>query len=232
MWGLSGKPRPVVQGDLEGVGLPALLQGLRAHGRTGSLKVGTPARWERLYFHDGEAFVLRRDPAVDPLTRALLGESQADQADADESERARERFLEVLFWKGASFRYVPDKLPADFAARAIPLQTDRFLLQAIQRLDAWEQLQPVLDGGRAVFRFLSDGGKLNAIRERGVSDVLTLLDGRRSVDDVLDRATTPRLEAAQVVADLFRAGHLVRCLTQPSRRLQPIALGRVRVAAG
>lgn len=233
VWGLSGRPRPIVQGDLEGVGLPALLQCLRSRRRTGTLKVGTHERWERIYFHDGEAFILRSDEPQDPLTLALLGESQAGlpTGDAGESQRARDRFLEVLFWQGAAFRFVPDKLPPRFDERRIALETDRFLMQAIQRLEAWEQLQTVLDGGDAVFRFMSTEGKLKAVRERGAADLLTLVDGLRSFDDMVARVATPRLEAAQVVAALFREGHLVRCLKTPKSGRQPTTLDRGLMAA-
>lgn len=218
---------PTLQGDIDGVGLAALLQTLRERRRGGTLTLLAGGREERLYFVEGEAFALRIE-ADDEFAFALLGVDAADSVRAlvrgaaidegalteAEQARLRERFLEVLFAEGATFAFHEGDLPPDVRAprrgvTRISLQTERFLLQAIQRWSEWDALRDALDDGRAVLRFVSPGAKLEAIRAGGLPEVLTLLDGRLRFDEAVKAARAPRLVAARAVADLLRAGRLV-----------------------
>lgn len=221
-------PAAALQGDIDGVGLAALLQTLRQRRRDGTLVLTAAGHEERLYFVKGEAFALRVE-ADDEFAFALLGVDAADSVRAlvrgaavDERElttaeqtRLRARFLDVLFGQGATFAFYEGDLPPDVHAprrgiTRIALQTERFLLEAIQRMVEWDDLRATIDDGRAVLRFGSAPLKLDAIRARGLPEVLTLLDGRLSFDDVVLAARASRLEAARVIAALVRDGALQR----------------------
>lgn len=212
-----------LQGDIDGVGLAALLQTLRERRRGGTLvlKAGGGALEERLYFVEGEAFALRVD-ADDEFAFTLLGADAADSVralvrgaaveeralTAADQQRLRERFLDVLFAEGATFAFLQDDLPPDVHAprrgiTRIALQTERFLLEAIQRMVEWDTLRESIADGRAVLRFASPTAKLTAIRERGLPEVLTLVDGRLSFDEVVVAARAPRVETARLVSALL-----------------------------
>lgn len=220
-------PVASLQGDIDGVGLAALLETLRQRRRAGTLVLTAAGREERLYFVDGEAFA-RRIEADDEFAFALLGVDAADsvralvrgaavderELTAAEQERLRARFLDVLFGQGATFAFYEGDLPPDVHAprrgiTRIALQTERFLLEAIQRMVEWDELRVVVDDGRAVLRFPTAQLKLEAIRTCGAPEVLTLLDGRLTFDQVVAAARASRLEAARTVARLVRAGALV-----------------------
>lgn len=216
-----------LQGDIDGVGLAALLQTLRERRRGGTLVLKAGGHEERLYFVQGEAFALRID-ADDEFAFSLLGADAADSVralvrgaaveeralTAADQQRLRERFLDVLFAEGATFAFLQDDLPPDVHAprrgiTRIALQTERFLLEAIQRMVEWDTLRESISDGRAVLRFASAAAKLAAIRDRDLPEVLTLFDGRQSFDEVVIAARAARVEAARVVVALMGEGLLV-----------------------
>src|SRR5690606_36926593 len=88
--GLSGGPapaleqEPVLEGDLDGVGLAAILQALRDQRRTGTLLVRAGGREERLLFHRGDAFLLRlgEDEETADFAAFLLGDEGSDELEA------------------------------------------------------------------------------------------------------------------------------------------------------
>lgn len=215
-----------LQGDIDGVGLAALLQTLRERRRAGTLLLQSSGREEKLYFIDGEAYALRLD-ADDEFAHQLLGADAADSVrtlvreaaideqtlTAAEQARLRERFLDVLFGADAQFAFFDSDLPREVieprrGLTRIALQTERFLLEAIQRMVEWDDLRAAIGDGKAHLRFTSAEAKLAAIRERGAPEVLTLVDGRLSFDEVVRASQVPRLVAARVIAALVREGKL------------------------
>jgi hypothetical protein len=219
----TGRATASLQGDIDGVGLAALLQTLRERRRGGTLVLEAKggALEERLYFVKGEAFALRVD-ADDEFAFTLLGADAADSVralvrgaaveeralTAADQQRLRERFLDVLFAEGATFAFLQDDLPPDVheprrGITRIALQTERFLLEAIQRMVEWDTLRESIADGRAVLRFASAAAKLDAIRDRGLPEVLTLVDGRLTFDEIVTAARAPRVEAARVVVALL-----------------------------
>lgn len=230
----AAAPAPLasLQGDIDGVGLAALLQTLRQRRRDGTLVLTAAGGEEQLHFVKGEAFALRVE-ADDEFAFALLGADAADSVralvrgaaveeralTAAEQSRLRGRFLDVLFGQGATFAFYEGEVPPDVHAprrgiTRIALQTERFLLEAIQRMVEWDELRALIDDGKAVLRFRSQQLKLEALRGCGASEVLTLLDGRLSFDEVVAAARASRLEAARAIAALVRAGVLQPCPAQ------------------
>ncbi|HIG18495.1 MAG TPA: DUF4388 domain-containing protein, partial [Candidatus Handelsmanbacteria bacterium] len=66
---------PALEGDLDGVGLGAVLQALQQHRRTGTLSVTAGRKEEKLFFARGEAFILRvEDSEADEFVNFFLGD--------------------------------------------------------------------------------------------------------------------------------------------------------------
>jgi hypothetical protein len=145
------------------------------------------------------------------LARRKIDESQLS---AEEIRAVKERFLELLFRDGAGFSFFQDRLPPEFERPSehvtkIALQTDRFLLEAIQRLGEWDGIRQVLGGdGDPVLRFVDFQWKLSAVREHERAELLTLIDGRRSLEDLVRQTGLTHLEVGRVVAPLVAAGAL------------------------
>ncbi len=210
-----------------------MLQALRDNGRTGTLVVTAARREEKLYFHRGEVFILRfSDPEAEAFAEFFLGDEGAEQVeqlveqegrggrvserqlDPAEVREVKATFLDILFWEGARFAFNQDELPDEFFSpdekvTEIALETDRFLLDAIRALTEWDQIRRVVPSGRAVFRFPDLEAKMSAIRDRGHTEVLTLVDGRQTFDDLLRISGERRLVLGRLVRDLVEGGSLV-----------------------
>jgi Domain of unknown function (DUF4388) len=223
---------PAIQGDLDGIGLAAVLQALRDNRRTGTLAVTAAEREERLYFFRGDAYILRfEDPEAEAFAQLFLGDEVTEQVSelaasnargmVDESQlnevEVRElkgQFLDILFWENAAFSYFPDDLPEEFfdpgaKVTKVALDTRRFLLEAMRCMSEWDGIWRTLTSGCAVFRF-AEGRKLEAIQQRGQAEVLMLIDGRRTFNDLVRTSGEPRLEVGRLVAAMADEGLLER----------------------
>lgn len=217
--------RRLLRGDLRGVGLPALLQDLRTTQRTGSLAITAGGCTAQIHFHRGGAYLLDTLDEGDAFVRYLVGDAGAetlselagqqvheDQLGADRQRALKGRFLDMLFWEDASFRFEAGELPLEFyvpcpRTTKIKLDTERFLLNAIGTMEEWDRIRRAVGGARSVLRFRDPKQKLACVRRYG--DYLTLIDGQRSFDDLVRRASVDRLEAGRTLARLVRA--LVVC---------------------
>lgn len=220
-----------LQGDLRGVGLAPVLQALRSQRHTGTLSVTAAGREEQLFFRKGEVFVLRRESAepdefarsflgdatgqVEDLVRSSLEARQLSESDltAEQVRAAKDQFLELLFWDGAEFAFFEGCLPRELEQRSpdvsvIALESDRFLMEAIQRLGEWDAVRRTLGDGDPVLRFVDFEWKLSAVRGHERADLLTLIDGRRSLEDLVRQTGSTHLEVARVLVPLVAAGSL------------------------
>jgi hypothetical protein len=223
-----------LHGTLAGIGLAAVLQSLNSQRRTGTLTVFTDEREEHLYFKRGEAYVLIYEKEDDDFARDFLGGSWMDtvqlshdfasasagslsETDLTEADlRAiKDKFLDMLFWDEAEFVFVKDKLPPEFddpddKVSKIALQTGRFLLEAIQRLTEWDGVRRVIGTRAAVLDFFDFERKMNqstAVAGRKLQ-ILTLIDGCLTFEQVVKLSGLEHLEVGRVVVDLVDAGHL------------------------
>lgn len=224
----TGAGEAGLEGDLDGVGLAAVLQSLRNNRRTGTLVVRSGRREERLCFQVGEAFFLEVDDTEgDAFVEFFLGDDAdsfgdlggeggggrglvaEDELDRDELAELKKRFLDILLWDDSTFAFYQSALPEEFfevgeGVTKVALRTQRFLLQAMQVMHAWEEAVEVIGSGKAQLEFSDADAKHRAIRECGLPEMLTLIDGRMSFDDLVRASRVPRLEAGQLVAELVR----------------------------
>jgi len=211
-------PFPVMDGDLDGVGLGGVLQSLRDHRRTGTLSVDAERRSQQLYFHRGEAFLFaERDAAAEEFEEFFLGDGDADWGlESGEGDLAdaglKEAFFDSLYWEGATFTFRQNELPAAFFSPApgdqkVELQTDAFLLEAMRSMAEWDAIREVLPSANHVLSFVS-GAKARALGEHPDAALLLLIDGRQSFEDLVRISGESRLDAARLLAGLIREGQL------------------------
>jgi hypothetical protein len=226
-------PFPALEGDLDGVGLGALLQALQQHRRTGTLVVRAGRREEKLHFSRGEAFILTVDEGDDDFVAFFLGDEGADsvnelgsglasrglveESDLSEAEVAelKASFLDLLLWDGSTFSFFQNQLPEEFfapgeKASKVHLHTQRFLMEAMQQVTEYEACVAVIGGGRTVYAFAAPARKLEAIQALGHPEILTLVDGRLTFDDLVRISGAQRLDVARVLRGLVEDEALVR----------------------
>ncbi|MGE0707907.1 MAG: DUF4388 domain-containing protein [Planctomycetota bacterium] len=233
-WGSSVRIREgFLAGTLEGVGLAAVLQTLQSERLSGALSISGQGGEQRLLFHEGEVFLWRNDGGDGAALSEFLGESWADKLvfaqvaasrggrvseddlPEEEATALKEAFFDTLFWDDAQFEFLLGALPEDFdepgeGRTRIALRSERFLLEAVQRLQEWDDLRRQVGGGEAIYRFSSPGAKLEAVQTFGPPELLTLIDGRMPLNDLARRTGLEYLEVARVLADLLTIGLIAR----------------------
>jgi CheY-like chemotaxis protein len=189
-------------GNLADMGVVDLVQTLEMGRKTGVLRVQDGTRAAVVWFREGGI--------VDAEQGGLLGEPA---------------FYRLLNWQDGDFTI--DFKAIDRAQR-IALSTQALLLEGMRRVDEWgrvvEQLPP-LDG---VFEI-----DYRALAERlaetpdDVNGVLRLLDGRRTLEQVIEEAGPDDLAAANVVSKLYfdeiiRPAHAPEPSLTPEQSLTPV----------
>ena len=99
-------------------------------------------------------------------------------------------------------------LPAGTSAELLTKPMGRFLMEAIQRLGEWDGIRRTLGSGDPVLRFTDYEWKLSAVRGHERSELLLLIDGRRSLEELVRQSGLTHLEVGRVVAPLVAAGSL------------------------
>ncbi len=222
----------LLAGDLEGIGLAAVLQALRDNRHTGTLEIRAGGRTERVLFSSGEAFLLRaRRNDGDEFVAFFLGESGARAVNdlaqsgiwelapqvaeaslsSDEQREMKEAILDLLFFDDAEFAFRLGELPSEFFltpmdVTKVALHTERFLYEAIGQMTRWDWVRRATGGNAAVLQFASAPRKLQAVRD--VADWLTLVDGRLTLDDLVRASGHSRLVVGETLAQLMEAGAL------------------------
>lgn len=224
----SPDTRPSIEGDMEGIGLAAVLQGLRGGKRTGTLAITDGKRESKIYFHRGCVFLLKLEDKeaqefVDfflesddggEVAPSLAGSVDEKSLDQTEARKLKEEALDVLFWEKARFTFRKNELPEDFhappqGAMKVALDTDKFLIEAIRRIEEWDHIKRAIPSGATILAFGKPEAKLAAIRAGDNTEVLTILDGRHSFDDVVRISGTPRLEVGRFLRGLVEKGDVV-----------------------
>ena len=142
----------------------------------------------------------------------LFGDDEAEESGGEANEELVEglkaSFLDVLLWDGSTFAWFPNSLPDEFYAPGksstkVALNTDVFLLEAIQTMAAWEDVAEVIGSGRSTFEFTSTQAKMAAIRDRGHPEILTLIDGQRRFDELVASSGRGHLEVGRLLDALL-----------------------------
>ncbi len=228
----SPDSHPSIEGDMNGLSLAAVLQGLRGRKRTGTLTLTDGKRETKLYFHRGSVFLLRVEDAaaeefvnfflegeeeqlefVNPSVAAQGQVSEADLSQAD-VRRLKDEVLDVMFWDEAKFAFLKNDLPNEFFEAAknttkVALDTDIFLMEAIGRLQEWDGVRAAIPRGSCRLAFPSPDAKLDAIRSGSIPEVVTLIDGRKTFEDVIRISGQPRLELGKALRELVESGQLL-----------------------
>jgi len=224
----------LLEGDFESISLAQILQSLQLKKLSGTLDITDAKRVKTIYFQFGDVFILRKEEEESDVADLFLDEATIENVSStfggdlvskgmcDESElseaaamQIKEEIWEVFLWEGALFSFRRNKLPPEFynpdkGTTRLMLKTDAFMLEAIRRITEWEDLRAKIPDAGVVFRFVSPESKMQAITEKGSPEVLYLLDGRRTLSEVIRVSGYPRTDVYRLVAELEDAGAVGR----------------------
>jgi hypothetical protein len=109
-------------------------------------------------------------------------------------------------WTAGRYRFVPETV--DLAEGKIgPLGAENVLMEGIRRVDEWPMILARIPSTTMVFKVGSRVGKLNPKKvEPNEVKMLDLVDGKGTVQDLVDRSGLGEFEAMRGLASLIEAG--------------------------
>lgn len=167
---------------------------------------------------------------------AILEERGLLPKQAWDSILARE-VEEVLYrpfrWKAGRYRFVPASV-VDLTEGAIgPLGAESVLMEGIRRVDEWPMIREKVPSPTMVFKAGSGAGMGNPRQvETGAASLLGLVNGRRTVQELVDASGLGEFAAMQALASLVEAGAIAPIGPGPTPAPAPAKTRGVPGAAG
>ncbi|TVR63689.1 MAG: tetratricopeptide repeat protein [Gemmatimonadales bacterium] len=153
------------------------------------------------------------EPGERHYARILADEGALSPQDLERyvAVTVEEAVYRLFMWEDGSFTFQggisPDRgIPAQVH---IPIQN--LLLEGARRADEWTQIRQVVPSDRAVFRVASlpgDGSDEGPSREQ--RRVLELLDGERTIDDIVRSLGTVEFEVSRILFEMAGEGWVAR----------------------
>jgi hypothetical protein len=219
-----------LEGDLASFSLAEVLQSFHMSKRSGTLRIflenedAKVAREKEIYFETGHVFLLEVEDFdedflldagfVSNLQTSFQSESlkqglvTEDQLEGELAEQIKEDVYDVFLWDGACFEFTRDELPTEFfeisnRVKKYSLNTGMFLLEAVRRITEWENIREIVPNDDLVVAFESYDSKMCSVTEKGSQEVLLLIDGRHTVQDILRISGARRFHAIALIAELL-----------------------------
>ena len=134
-------------------------------------------------------------------------------------EFVREEIYDLFTWEDGTFEFREGDPPegvfdSEVALADLSIDANEVILEAARRIDEWERINRYLGSSRDVYVVRKEREEeLERLREDPVvKTVLSLLDGRRSVEQVVADSRLGRFQVSRVLADLI-AGRFLRQLS-------------------
>lgn len=132
------------------------------------------------------------------------------------SAQIQEAFYHLFEWESGSFRFEPDRRPDENETLLVSLNTEGLLLEGARRVDEWAQIEKKVPSMDLIFAIEGEPGgegEENAGAELELTPeqetVLTLLNGERTVDDIVLDSGLMAFDVAKAIYGLAQAGFVV-----------------------
>ena len=232
-----------LEGSLTEVSLADICQLLAMGRKTGCLTVRDSGGLGYVYFRKGrvvQATVLNRPDRLGDLAVAA-GVLKADQLEAlnrkkgdrtlaqvlHESDLVDEEQLEPLIamqveeaiyhlfaWTEGSFQFDPDQELEDSVPR-VSMNAEGLLLEGARRVDEWSQIEKKIPSSDLIFGVVDDPpDEVEADLTKDQKKVLELLDGERTVEDLVKASGLLDFDTSKALFGLLQAGFVERVGTR------------------
>jgi hypothetical protein len=185
-----------------------------------------------------EALTLQRETKK-PLNAILAGKGflQKDAWDGVLAPEIEEALFRPFRWTAGRYRFVSQP-SVDLTEGTIgPLSAEKLLLEGIRRVDEWPMIREKIPSSAMVFKVSSRADTLSPKQiEPNEVRMLDLVDGKRTVQDLVDASGLGEFEAMRGLALLVGAGAITSVGPVPAAAEAPVARGMlpraVRTPAG
>jgi len=225
-----------LKGDLATMGLEDIFQWLAVGKKTGILELIGFLHTKRVSFHEGRVTgVWSTDPreylgqyllAFSRITEEQLREALAAQEDENqllgrilisrqlitEAEIRRivqlkvdESIFDVFLWEVGNFEF-HDGAPPPQKAVLLNLDVTGIVLEGARRMDEWKRIKKIIKGGDAVLDAISEAIAEMLPLAAEDADVLSRLDGIKSVDQLVIEMRATDFKINKLLFDLHEKG--------------------------
>jgi outer membrane protein assembly factor BamB/tetratricopeptide (TPR) repeat protein len=161
------------------------------------------------------------------MTGELLGQALVDmnvvtEADINECVRKQieEDIYEVFSWKKALFEFMPGEPKSEFYDPArmgnpIAFNVNSVIMEAARRIDEWSQIHKKVPSTSTIYMLSDPQAAIPDISNLGfagedIIQIVQAIDGRSTVEDVVERAPLTKFEVCKIIAGLVEAGYMTR----------------------
>jgi tetratricopeptide (TPR) repeat protein len=131
--------------------------------------------------------------------------------------QVEEAVYHLFTWNKGTFSFKPDQLPDQAEVLLVSLSTDGLLLEGARRVDEWALIEKVIPSLDLVFKMVRDPGEAEGVELTGTQKkILHLLDGARTVRELVDDSGLVEFEVGKAVYELVQAG-FVQSLGEKTR---------------
>lgn len=119
----------------------------------------------------------------------------------------REAVFHLFTWETGSFHFNPDEAPEEGRAFLVSLNADGLLMEGARRVDEWTQIEKKIHSMDLIFQLVRNPEEEDEV-ELSPSErrLLPLLDGSRTVDDLVAESGLVEFETGKALYDLLQAG--------------------------
>ncbi len=226
-----------IKGSLAEASLPDVIQLLTYSGKSGCLSVTDGRNFGNIFIKDGKIIfvtILNRKQKIgdvlmtkkiidnETLSRALevqkskkkkrlgeilieIGAITKETLEKELKDQIEQTIFTMLTWESGYFNFEADLLPSK-EEYIVHLSAQELLLEGARRIDEWRQIENKIPAFETVLVRKSDIEEVPfTIEEKRIID---LIDGSRSIDDVLKLSEFDFFETCRTIYGLLSAGFL------------------------
>lgn len=143
----------------------------------------------------------------------MISRSYIDRADLQQvvTQQVEELLYGLLSWQSGSFKFYENQFPTEEEI-TVDLSVENVILEGLRRVDEMNMVRETLPDLEAVYTIsASQAGRTRDVTLKAEEwNVMALVDGRRSLDEVCKLSSLEREETLKLLAHLKLAGIITR----------------------
>jgi len=147
------------------------------------------------------------------LGEIMISRSYIDRADLQQvvTQQVEELLYGLLSWQSGSFKFYENQFPTEEEI-TVDLSVENVILEGLRRVDEMNMVRETLPDLEAVYTIsASQAGRTRDVTLKAEEwNVMALVDGRRSLDEVCKLSSLEREETLKLLAHLKLAGIITR----------------------
>ncbi len=155
------------------------------------------------------------------LGAIMIAREFVDRADLEAviKEQVEELLYSLLSWQSGSFKFYEDQFPTEEEI-TVSLSVENVILEGLRRLDEQAMVRQTLTDFSEVYGIAaSHDDRTRAVTMKANEwNVMALVDGRRSIDEICSASQLPREETVNRLAQLKLAGIITAIETDPEEQ--------------